>query len=153
MSRPAAEYWATNLYPSPKHRPKADAPLRNLPPRAAGRFKRARTDLRALKHVTEQVVYLGTTWKWVWMYEVGGRKLGYLHPMRSGVSASFVLSPLEESELAATSGVPRIVRAAVRDGVMDGDVRWCWLELTGLDAVASFVDVVRFKHQMLARPE
>ena len=153
MSRPAADYWATNLYPSPKTRPKTDAPLRHLPPRAAGRFKRARIDLRALKHVTEQVVYLGTTWKWVWMYEVGGRKLGYLHPMESGVSASFVLSPAEESELAATSGVPRIIRAAVRDGVMDGETRWCWLELTGLDAVEAFVNVVRFKHQMLARPE
>src|SRR5512145_1879932 len=145
MTKPPANYWASHLYLSPRQRPKADQPVRDLSPRAAQRFKKAREELRSLRHVTEQVVYLGTTWKWVWMYEVGGRKLGYLHPMESGVSASFVLSPAEESELAATSGVPRIIRAAVRDGVMDGETRWCWLELTGLDAVEAFVNVVRFK--------
>jgi hypothetical protein len=153
MARPSPEYWATNLYLSPRQRPKADAPARDLPRLAAGRFKRARESLRAMKHVTEQVVYLGTTWKWVWMYEVGGRKLGYLHPMESGVSATFVLSPAEVEELMHTSGVPRSVKAAVRDGIMDGDVRLCWMALTGLDAVAAFADVVSLKHQMLARPE
>lgn len=153
MSRPPEGYWATNLYLSPRQRPKSDAPTRDLSPRAAVRFKRARESLRALKHVTEQVVYLGTTWKWVWMYEVGGRKLGYLHPMEAGVSATFVLTPEEEAELAATQGVPRVIRAAVRDGRADEGVRWCWLELTDLDVVAALVDVVRFKHQMLARPE
>jgi hypothetical protein len=45
------------------------------------------------------------------------------------------------------------VKAAVRDGIMDGDVRLCWMALTGLDAVAAFADVVSLKHQMLARPE
>lgn len=153
MSRPPEGYWATNLYLSPRQRPKSDAPTRDLSPRAAVRFKRARESIRALKHVTEQVVYLGTTWKWVWMYEVGGRKLGYLHPMASGVSATFVLSPDEETELAATQGVPRVIRAAVRDGDGGEGLRWCWLELTDLDVVAALVDVVRFKHQMLARPE
>jgi hypothetical protein len=153
MSRPPEGYWATNLYLSPRQRPKLDAPIRDLPPRAAVRFKRARELVRELKHVTEQVVYLGTTWKWVWMYEVGGRKLGYLHPMSSGVSATFVLTPEEETELAATQGVPRAIRAAVRDGAVAEGLRWCWLELTDLDVVQALVDVVRFKHQMLARPE
>ena len=153
MSRPPEGYWATNLYLSPRQRPKSDAPARDLPPRAAVRFKRARESLRALKHVTEQVVYLGTTWKWVWMYEVGGRKLGYLHPMASGVSATFVLTPEEEAELAATQGVLRVIRAAVRDGYAGEGLRWCWVELTDLDVVAALVDVVRFKHQMLARPD
>src|SRR5207249_4441757 len=86
----------------PRLRPKVDAPLRDLAPRAAGRFKRAREGLRALKHVTEQVVYLGTTWKWVWMYEVGGRKLGFLHPMESGASGTFVLTGAEEQERTIT---------------------------------------------------
>jgi hypothetical protein len=153
MSRPPAGYWATNLYLSPRQRPKADAPARDLPPRAATRFQRARQLVRELKHVTEQVVYLGTDWKWVWMYEVGGRKLGYLHPMASGAAASFVLSPGEEEELGKTSGVPRAVRAAVKHGVLEHGVRWCWMELTDLDAVDAFVGVVRFKHQLLARPE
>src|SRR2546425_9655883 len=56
-------YWATNLYASPRKRPKSDAPLKDLPPRAAQRFKRAREGIRALRHVTEQVVFMGTAWK------------------------------------------------------------------------------------------
>src|SRR5437762_10948192 len=48
-------YWATTLYTSPRTRPKSEAPLKDLPPRAAQRFKRAREGIRALRHVTEQV--------------------------------------------------------------------------------------------------
>src|SRR3990170_879416 len=144
MTKQPAGYWATHLYLSARQRPKVDQPVRDLPPRAAQRFKKAREQLRALRHVTEQVVYLGTTWKWVWMYEVGGRKLGYLHPMASGVSATFVLTPEEEIELAATQGVPRVIRAAVRDGYAGEGLRWCWLALTDLDVVAALADVVRF---------
>lgn len=153
MSRPPAGYWAQNLYLTPRQRPRVDAPLRDLPPRAATRFKRAREGIRTLRHVTEQVVYLGTTWKWVWMYEVGGRKLGYLHPMHGGASATFVVTRDEEEELARASGIPRAIRAAVRDGVREGGLRYCWLPLTDLATVAGFVDVLRFKHQLLARPE
>src|SRR5216110_2706084 len=105
-----AGYWATNLYATPRKRPKSDAPLKDLPSRAAQRFKRAREGIRALRHVTEQVVFMGTAWKWVWMYEVGGRKLGYLHPMESGVSGTFVLSPLEEHEIGASNGLPRVIK-------------------------------------------
>src|SRR5213080_4497943 len=110
MTRPSTDYWASNLYLSPRQRPKPDQPVRDLSPRAAQRFKTAREQLRSLRHVTEQVVYLGTTWKWVWMYEVGGRKLGYLHPMQSGVSGTFVLSELEERELAVGDGMPKALR-------------------------------------------
>src|SRR5260370_7986725 len=91
MSRPPQGYWATNLYLDPRKRPKLEAPLRDLPPRAAQRFKKAREGLRGLKHVTEQVVFLGTVYKWVWMYEVGGRKLAYLHPMPSRATGTSVL--------------------------------------------------------------
>ena len=152
-SKPPAEYWATNLYPNPRERPKVDAPLRDLASRAAGRFKRAREGLRALKHVTEQVVYLGTTWKWVWMYEVGGRKLGFLHPMESGASGTFVLTEAEQQELVLANGLPRVIKQAVRDGVHAEGLRWCWLSFGDLDAVDAFVDVVRMKHHFLARPE
>ena len=100
-------YWATNLYASPRKRPKSDAPIKDLPPRAARRFKRAREGIRALRHVTEQVVFMGTAWKWVWMYEVGGRKLGYLHPMETGLSGTFIVTESEERELAVTDGLPR----------------------------------------------
>ncbi len=153
MTRQPPEYWATNLYKDPRQRPKSDWPLRDLPSRAAGRFKKAREGMRALKHVTEQVVFLGTTWKWVWMYEVGGRKLGYLHPMESGVSGTFVLTEAEERELVVADGLPRAVKQAVRDGAVSAGVRWCWMDFPDLDTVAAFVEVVRIKHHFLARPE
>lgn len=148
-----AGYWATNLYASPRKRPKSDAPLKDLPTRAAQRFKRAREGIRALKHVTEQVVFMGTTWKWVWMYEVGGRKLGYLHPMETGLSGTFILTESEERELSVTDGMPRASRHAMRDGRLAGGVRWCWMEFPDLDAVDAFVHVITLKHQLLARPE
>lgn len=153
LTRHPDGYWATTLYQDPRKRPKSDQPLRDLPPRAATRFKKAREGLRALKHVTEQVVFLGTTWKWVWMYEVGGRKLAYLHPMESGVSGTFVLTDVEERELEASDGLPRVIRQAVRDGETAGAHRWCWMEFPDLDAVDAFVYVVRQKHHFLARPE
>jgi hypothetical protein len=150
---PSSDYWATHLYLSPRQRPKADQPVRDLPPRAGQRFKKAREELRSLRHVTEQVVYLGTVWKWVWMYEVGGRKLGYLHPMASGVSGTFVLSGSEEQEVVSTNALPRVIKQAVRDGVLSHGVRNCWMEFADLDAVDAFVGVVRLKYQLLARPE
>lgn len=153
MTKQPLGYWATHLYLSPRSRPKADQPVKDLPPRAAQRFKKARESLRAMRHVTEQVVYLGTTWKWVWMYEVGGRKLGYLHPMTSGASGTFVLTDAEEHEIGATNGLPRVIKQAVRDGVQSDGVRHCWLEFSGLDAVGAFVDVIRLKYQLLARPD
>jgi hypothetical protein len=146
-------YWATNLYQSPHKRPKSDAPLKDLPPRAAQRFKKAREGMRALRHVTEQVVFMGTAWKWVWMYEVGGRKLGYLHPMEAGVSGTFVLSESEEREFAITNGLAKPLRQAMRDGRVATGVRWCWMPFPDLEAVAAFVDMIRLKHQYLARPE
>ncbi len=146
-------YWASNLYKIPRRRPKSDAPLKDLPPRAAQRFKRARESIRALKHVTEQVVFMGTAWKWVWMYEVGGRKLGYLHPMETCVSGTFVLTEAEERELAATDGLSKVLRQTMRDGPVSEGVRWCWLEFPDLEAVDAFVHMVKLKHQLLARPE
>jgi len=153
MSKHPDNYWATNLYQDPRSRPKADAPGRDLALRAAARFKKAREGIRSFKHVTEQVVFLGTAWKWVWMYEVGGRKLGYLHPMESGISGTFVLTQAEEQELVLADGLPSVIKQAVKDGAVDAGVRWCWLEFPDLDTVAAFVEVIRLKHHFLARPE
>src|SRR5438094_10549438 len=80
-------YWATNLYASPRKRPKSDAPLKDLPPRAGQRFKRAREGIRALRDVTEQVVFMATAGKGVWLREAGGRRLRYLHPLEPGLWA------------------------------------------------------------------
>jgi hypothetical protein len=146
-------YWASTLYQDPRKRPKSDQPLRDLPPRASTRFKKAREGLRALKHVTEQVVFLGTTWKWVWMYEVGGRKLAYLHPMETSISGTFVLTEAEERELVTSDGLPRAIKQAVRDGAVAGSLKWCWMEFADLETVDAFVFVVAQKHHFLARPE
>ena len=151
--QPPPNYWATNLYKDPRKRPKADAPLKDLPQRAGQRFKKAREGIRALKHVTEQVVFLGTAWKWVWMYEVGGRKLGYLHPMETSVSGTYVLTEVEERELAVADGLPRQIRESMRGGLVSSGVRWCWIQFPDLDAVQAFVHVITLKHQLLARPE
>jgi hypothetical protein len=153
MTRQPSGYWATNLYKSPRARPKSDAPTRDLPKLSAGRFKRAREGIRALRHVTEQIVFMGTAWKWVWMYEVGGRKLGFLHPMESGISGTFVLSDLEEQELILADGLPRAVKHAVRNGEMVDGVRWCWMEFPDLDTVEGFVGVIQLKHRLLSRPD
>src|SRR2546422_4299379 len=99
------------------------------------------------------ILFMGTAWKWVWMYEVGGRKLGYLHPMETGLSGTFILTETEERELAVTDGLPRTSRQAIRDGRMSGGVRWCWMEFPDFDAVDAFVSIIRLKHQLLARPE
>lgn len=146
-------YWATNLYKEPRKRPRVDAPLKELPPRAAQRFKVVREGVRAMKHVSEQVVFLGTAWKWVWMYEVSGRKLGYLHPMESSVSATFILTESEERELTGASDAPPVVHEAMRTGVVSAGVRWCWMDLSDLDAAQAFVAVIKFKHLLLSRPE
>src|SRR5438552_3407763 len=96
-----------------------------------------------------------TRWfgRWVWMYEVAGRKLGYLHPMELSVSGTFVLREFEEKELALTDGLPKPIRAAIRDGEIASGVRWCWLPFPDLDAVDAFVEIVRLKHMLLARPD
>jgi len=146
-------YWATNLYKDPRKRPKGDGPLKDLPPRAGQRFKTVREGLRSLKHVTEQVVFLGTAWKWVWMYEVSGRKLGYLHPMETSVSGTFIITEAEERELSGSESVPKSLRPAMRDGVRSAGVRWCWTELADLATAEAFVEMVRLKHLMLSRPE
>ena len=153
MRKQPTQYWATNLYMSPRARPKSDSPARDLPKLAAGRFKHAREGVRALRHVTEQVVFMGTAWKWVWMYEVGGRKLGFLHPMESGVSGTFVLTDAEEQELILANGVPRAVKQAVKDGELVDGVRWCWMGFPDLQSVDGFIDVIRLKHHLLSRPD
>ena len=129
-------YWATNLYKDPRKRPKTESPLRDLPSRAAHRFKAAREGVRALKHVTEQVVFMGTAWKW-----------------ESSVSATFILTETEERELAGADGLPPRLRQAMRDGSVSGGVRWCWMEFPDLDAAAAFVHIIRLKHLILSRPE
>jgi hypothetical protein len=87
------------------------------------------------------------------MYEVAGRKLGYLHPMELSVSGTFVLTEAEEKELAASDGLPGSIRDAIGEGEVVSGVRWCWVQFPDLDTVDAFVEIVRLKHMLLARPE
>jgi hypothetical protein len=73
--------------------------------------------------------------------------------METGLSGTFIVSEEEERELSVTDGLPRASRQAIRDGRMSGGVRWCWMEFPDFETVDAFVDVIRFKHQLLARPE
>ena len=59
----------------------------------------------------------------------------------------------EEHEIGASNGLPRVIKQAVRDGTLSEGVRHCWMEFADLDSVQAFVDVVRLKYQLLARPE
>jgi len=49
--------------------------------------------------------------------------------------------------------LPRVIKQAVREGTLTHGVRHCWMEFLDLDGVQAFVDVVRLKYQLLARPE
>lgn len=149
LARPTDSYWEQTLYSDPRTRPVTAAPLRGLPPRAALRFRRARDGLHALKGVTEQVVFMGPPWKWVWMFEVGGRKVAYLHPMRRGVSATFVVTGLEVPHFVGAE-LPDDAAAAYRDGVTSSGVRLCWMDLPNLSSVDALLAAVAFKHRLLA---
>lgn len=149
LARPTDSYWENTLYSDPRTRPVTAAPLKGLPPRAALRFRRARDGLHAFKGVTEQVVFMGPPWKWVWMFEVGGRKVAYLHPMRRGVSATFVVTEQEVPHFARAE-LPDDAAAAYRDGVTQGNVLLCWIDLANLGSVDALLAAVAFKHRLLA---
>jgi len=108
-------YWATNLYASPRKRPKADAPIKDLPARAAAVQAGARGHPSA-PHVTEQ----WCSWAPPEMgVDVRGRrrKLGYLHPMETGLSGTFIVTKAR-ARARVTDGLPRPSRQAIRDGRM-----------------------------------
>jgi hypothetical protein len=92
---------------------------------------------------------MGAPWKWVWMYEVGGRKVAYLHPMRSGVSATFVVTRHEAPHFEGAD-LPEDALRAYRDGVKSGPNRLCWIELGNLTAVAALLAAVALKYRLLA---
>lgn len=149
MPQPTDRFWAQTLYSDSDSRPPPNAPLRDLPVRAARRFRRVREGLHQLQGVTEQVVYQGRTWKWVWLFEVGGRKVVYLHPMTRGLSATFVVGRAERPHF-DLSALPEAARSAFVDGEEDGGTRWCWMDLPNMAAVDALLEAVRLKHRILA---
>lgn len=144
MGRSAA-YWASNLYPDPRHEPKPSAPYRDLPPAAAARFRRLREGLQRLPGVTEHVKFMGANWRWTWEYAVGHRKLCWLHVMKAGPAATFPLAETEENKALAITRLPAAIAAAIRTAPRTGPVRWCAVDLTDQKTADALLGFVRRK--------
>lgn len=108
-----------------------------------------REELHRLQGMTEQLVFQGRTWKWVWLFEVGGRKVVYLHPMTHGVSATFVVGASERPYF-DVSALSEPARSAFVNGEDDRGARWCWMDLPNMAAVEALLEAVRLKHRILA---
>lgn len=135
----SSAYWSANRYLDEAVEPAPSAPGKDLPPRAAARFKGLRDALRALPGVAEAVRYMGTSWRWAWEYGVGNRKLCWLHVVGDGISGTFTMSDAEEDRLRKAGRVPAEIRQAIESGQRTGPLKWCWLPLDDKRAVESFL--------------
>jgi hypothetical protein len=145
----SSAYWAANRYADETVEPAAAAPLKDLPPVAAARFKALRDGLRGLPGVAEAVRYMGTSWRWAWEYGVGNRKLCWLHVVGDGLSATFTLSDAEEDRLRKAGRVPADIVRAIEAGQRTGPLKWCWLPLDDKRAVESFLRLAGHKAEWL----
>ena len=148
MQRSSA-YWSANRYPDSEVQPAVTAPLDDLPPAAAARFKAVRAGLLAIDGVTESVRYMGANWRWSWEYGVGSRKLCWLHVVGKGISTTFTLSDMEENRMRAIPRLPADLARAVAEAQRTGPVRWCWLELGDRRIVDGFLTFARRKGEWL----
>jgi hypothetical protein len=138
MARSSA-YFAANRYADPDQEPAATAPLEDLPPAAAARFRALRSGLLALDGIAESVRFMGNTWRWAWEYGIGNRKLCWLHIVRDELSATFTLSDSEEDRLRQGGRLASALARAVEEGQRTGPVKWCWVELPDRRAVDGFI--------------
>jgi hypothetical protein len=143
-------YWSSNLYVTEGEEPVPTAPLDDLPPSLATRFRTLRDGLLKIEGVTEQVRFMGPTWRWAWEYGVGNRKLCWLHLMRGGVDATFTLSENDESRLGKGAKVAAVIARALVEGQRTGPVKWCWLELSDRRSIDAFLNLARRKAEWLA---
>lgn len=143
-------FWAGNRYLDEAAEPNPTAPLQDLPAAPAARFRALRTGLLELEGVTENVRFMGATWRWAWEYAIGNRKLCWLHVVRDEISATFTLSEVEEDRLQKVSRLSADVARAVTEGQRTGPVRWCWLNLAERRAVESFLSLAKRKAEWLA---
>jgi hypothetical protein len=146
----SAAYWATNLYPDPRHEPKPAAPYKDLPAPCAARFRRLREGLLKLPGVTEHVKYMGPSWHWAWEFAMGHRKLCWLHVMQGGAAITFTLSDQDEPKALAIPRLPAAIAGAIRGAQRTGPVRWCGLEVADQKAADAFLSFVRRKLEWLA---
>jgi hypothetical protein len=146
----SSAYWAANRYNDEAAPPAAGAPLKELPPAAAARFKLLRSGLTALVGVAEIVRYMGASWRWAWEYGVGNRKLCWVHVVGDTLSATFTMSDAEEDRLARAGRVPADIRRAIDEGQRTGPLRWCWLPLDDRRSVDTFLRLAGRKAEWLA---
>ncbi|HEY3012171.1 MAG TPA: DUF3788 family protein [Gemmatimonadales bacterium] len=149
MGRSSA-YWTSNLYLSEAEEPEPAAPLADLHPTLATRFREVRGGLLQIPGVTEQVRYMGATWRWAWEYGIGNRKLCWLHLMKGSVDVTFTLSESDESRLAKGPRLAGVVARAILEAQRTGPVKWCWLELADRRSVDAFLSLARRKAEWLA---
>jgi hypothetical protein len=143
-------YWTSNLYVSEAAEPDPEAPLRDLAPALASRFRAVRDGLLQIEGVTEQVRYMGKMWRWAWEYGIGNRKLCWLHLMKSSVDVTFTLSDSDESRLTKGSRVAGVIARSIVEGQRTGPVKWCWLELADRRSIDAFLSLARRKAEWLA---
>ncbi|MEP7325055.1 MAG: hypothetical protein ABI836_03825 [Gemmatimonadota bacterium] len=144
MPRSSA-YWSANLYLDPESEPTRTAPLRDLPPLAAGRFRTLRDGLIALPEVTERIRFMGDQWRWAWEFGLPGRRLCWLHMMDTGIGGTFTISNEEEKPLLRIPRLPAVIFRAWRDGQRTGPVRWCWVEFGERRTVEAFLGFMKRK--------
>ena len=146
----SSAYWAANRYNDEATPPAAGAPLKELPPAPAARFKVLRSGLTALAGVAEVVRYMGASWRWAWEYGVGNRKLCWVHVVGDTLSATFTMSDAEEDRLARAGRVPADIRRAIDEGQRTGPLKWCWMPLDDRRSVDTFLRLAGRKAEWLA---
>jgi hypothetical protein len=149
MGRSSA-YWASNLYQAESEEPSPTAPLQDLTGSIATRFRIVRDGLLQIGGVTEQVRFMGATWRWAWEYTVGNRKLCWLHLMKSGVDVTFTLSESDQSRLSKGPKLAAVLARALLEGQRTGPVKWCWLELGDRRSIDAFLSLARRKAEWLS---
>jgi uncharacterized protein DUF3788 len=149
MGRSSA-YWNSNLYTVEAEEPVPTAPLTDLSPPLASRFRALRTGLLGIEGVAEQVRFMGPMWRWAWEYGLGNRKLCWLHLMRGSVDVTFTLTENDESRLGQGAKLAKTLARAIEEGQRTGPVKWCWLELEDRRGVDAFLSLARRKAAWLS---
>jgi Protein of unknown function (DUF3788) len=149
MGRSSA-YFAGNRYSDPEREPQATAPLEDLPPAIAARFRALRSGLLALDGIAETVRFMGNTWRWAWEYGIGNRKLCWLHIVGDELSATFTLSDNEEDRVQRGTRLASMLGRAIEEGQRTGPVKWCWVELSDRRAVEAFIRLAARKATWLS---
>jgi hypothetical protein len=149
MGRSTA-YWGSNLYQDEAEEPVPTAPLKDLAPQLAARFRELREALLGISGVTEQVRFMGPMWRWTWEYAMGNRKLCWLHLMRGSVDVTFTLSESDESRLTKSGRMAKSIAKSLEEGQRTGPVKWCWLGLDDRRVAEAFLNLARRKAEWLA---